>query len=148
MQQAVQPNPSDEEWAWIESPRRSGVARGPRTSGMFRVPDECYGMPMYPVVFPRFPRSGIVFCKWRDKKLFEHIEDVFRGIPSIWVLVDIWSVRTAEDSGHDAGRKIEGRKRQVIMDTEPHWCSRSTKRRFKIATMPFQWSGNSSRSFR
>ena len=36
----------------------------------------------------------------------------------------------------------------MIVDAEHHWCNRSTRRRFGIATAPFRRPGNSPTSFR
>lgn len=70
------------------------------------------------------------FAEWRDAGLFEMInhmlvmadrERVGREASPSAVVLDSQSVRTIESggpSGYDAGKKVKGRKRQVMVDTD------------------------------
>ena len=70
------------------------------------------------------------FATWRDSGLFEAInhslvmadrERVGREASPTAVVLDSQSVKTTESggpSGYDAGKKVKGRKRQVMVDTD------------------------------
>ena len=122
----VQSDPSDEERAWVEPllppPSERGRPRNRGLAGSIRqdVRDE-YGLPVY-ILFPPVFTVRSYFFKWRDRKFFGN---VFRGLlhrlsghcekPGA---IDSQSFKTAEDRGHDADKKIEGRKQHMIVDVE------------------------------
>ena len=78
------------------------------------------------------PKSTVFrwFATWRDSGLFHAInhalvmadrERVGREASPTAVVLDSQSVKTTESggpSGYDAGKKVKGRKRQVMVDTD------------------------------
>lgn len=84
---------------------------------------------MLPHDFPAWETVYGYFWQWRDTMLFEKINDILRvavresegreDSPSA-AIIDSQSVKTTEqggDRGYDAGKKVNGRKRHVLVDT-------------------------------
>lgn len=128
---------TDAEWALIEPAMPMPRARGrPRTdlreilNAIFYVLRGGVSWRLLPSDLP--PRSTVFgwFSQWRDIGLFETINHLLvmadreRGgreaSPSA-VVLDSQSVKTTESGGprgYDAGKKVKGRKRQVMVDTD------------------------------
>jgi putative transposase len=131
-------SPSDEEWALIEAllPAQRRLGR-PRTTSLRLVVEAIFYMlatgcqwRALPKGFP--PRSTVqgYFYAWRDIGLWRRIVRVLREAvrqrlgreaqPSACV-IDTQSVKTTEmggPRGFDANKKINGRKRHLVVDTE------------------------------
>ena len=84
---------------------------------------------MLPHDFPAWQTVNGYFNAWRDTMLFEKINDILRmavresegreDSPSA-AIIDSQSVKTTEqggDRGYDAGKKVNGRKRHILVDT-------------------------------
>lgn len=84
---------------------------------------------MLPHDFPAWQTVNGYFNDWRDTMLFEKINDILNlavreadgreDCPSA-AIIDSQSVKTTEqggERGYDAGKKINGRKRHLIVDT-------------------------------
>jgi len=129
---------TDEQWAWIEPifPPQEGRGRR-RTVSLRRVIDAL----MYQDrtgcqwrYIPRdFPPSGTVryyFDKWNDDGTMLEIHDCLRRAVRLEqgreseptaIVMDSQSVKTAEaggERGFDGGKQVDGRKRQLVVDTE------------------------------
>ena len=84
---------------------------------------------MLPHDFPAWQTVYGYFDRWRDSELFTHINATLReqvrsaegrhATPSA-AIIDSQSVKTTEqggERGYDAGKKINGRKRHIVVDT-------------------------------
>jgi transposase len=128
---------TDEEWALIEPllPTAKSLGR-PRTTHLRNVVDAM----MYilstgcqwrflPKDFPPYSTVQRFFYRWRDEGLWitinqyfvmRHREEIGREASPTAGVIDSQSVKTTESAGprgYDAGKKIKGRKRHIVTDT-------------------------------
>jgi putative transposase len=129
---------TDEQWAWIEPifPPQEGRGRR-RTVNLRRVIDALMYQDrtgcQWRYIPLDFPPSGTVryyFDKWNDDGTMLEIHDCLRRAVRVLqgrepeptaIVIDSQSVKTAEaggDRGFDGGKQVDGRKRQMVVDTE------------------------------
>jgi transposase len=128
---------TDEEWAVI-APRLPPVHRRGRpretplrqvVNAIFYIAQSCCQWRMLPKDFPPFTTVQYYFYRWRDDGTWLSINHALviqareregrEASPSAGV-IDSQSVKTTEAAGphgYDAGKKINGRKRHLLVDT-------------------------------
>jgi len=128
---------TDAEWALVEDLFDNAGGRGtpPRYTRRLLVDACCYvvrtgsAWRMLPKDFPRWQNVYRTFRRWSEQGRFEQMHDRLRGqwreregrneVPSAAVL-DAQSTRSSPqggERGYDAGKKIKGRKRHLVVDT-------------------------------
>lgn len=126
-----------EEWAVIAPLLPPAHRRGrPRETSLRRVVEaifyiaqSCCQWRMLPKDFPPFTTVQYYFYRWRDDGTWQHINHTLvrqarelagRGASPTAGVIDSQSVKTTEAGGprgYDAGKKINGRKRHLLVDT-------------------------------
>ncbi|MBD0314112.1 MAG: IS5 family transposase, partial [Microcoleus sp. T3-bin5] len=129
-----------EEYAIIEALLPESGRRGrPRSTDLRQVLNAIFyilrgGLPwrMLPDGFPPWPTVYHYFRRWRRSGLWEGInaalrervrERMGRAPEPTASIIDSQSVKTTESGGprgYDGGKKVNGRKRHVLVDTQGH----------------------------
>ncbi len=128
---------SDEQWKLLETMLPPPELRGRKRSVNLRAVFNalCYltragcQWRMLPKEYPKWQTVYYYFRRWRDAECFVAVNDRLRqkmrlavgkkALPSA-AIIDSQSVKTdeqAESKGYDAGKKIKGRKRHILVDT-------------------------------
>src|SRR3954465_1098362 len=130
---------SDAEWNYLEPhmPAPNGHGR-PRTHSLREILNAIFYVlrsgcqwRMLPHDFPRWPTVYHYFRKWRIDGTWERINQAIRERLRVSLqrdpqpsagIVDTQSVKSTgvggEERGYDGGKKIDGRKRHLLVDTE------------------------------
>lgn len=129
---------TDEQWAWVEPvfPPQEGPGRH-RTVSLRRVLDALMYQDrtgcQWRLIPLDFPPSGTVryyFDKWNEDGTMLEIHDRLRRAVRVQqgrdpdptaIVMDSQSVKTTEaggERGFDGGKQVDGRKRQLVVDTE------------------------------
>jgi len=128
---------TDAEWALVQDIFSNEGGRGlpPRYARRSLVDACCYvvrtgcAWRMLPREFPRWQNVYRTFRRWSEQGKFERMNDVLRGMwrareerpeaPTA-AIIDAQSTRGSPqggDLGFDAGKKVKGRKRHLVVDT-------------------------------
>jgi putative transposase len=139
MRKAYSTDLSDKEWKTIEPHMPTPIGHGrPRIHSPREILNAIFYLlrsgcqwRMLPNDFPRWPTVYYYFRKWRIDGTWERINQVIRQRLRVRLkrdpqpsagIVDSQSIKTSgvggEERGYDGGKKIDGRKRHLLVDTE------------------------------
>lgn len=128
---------TDAEWALVKDVFENEGGRGlpPRVSRRILLDACCYvvrtgcSWRMLPMHFPRWQNVYRTFRRWSVQGKFEQMHDRLRGqwrereakeVEPTAAVLDAQSTRGSPqggDTGYDAGKKVKGRKRHLVVDT-------------------------------
>jgi putative transposase len=139
MREAYLTDLSDKEWKMIEPHIPTPIGHGrPRIHSLREILNAIFYLlrsgcqwRMLPNDFPRWPTVYHYFRKWRIDGTWERINQAIRERLRVHLkrdpqpsagIVDSQSIKTSgvggEERGYDGGKKIDGRKRHLLVDTE------------------------------